>query len=193
MTQGVDITTLLTGARAGDREAQARLFEVVYGELRRMAARHLRNERRDHTLQPSALVHEAYLRLLGRLDVAWENRAHFFTTAAGTMRRILIDYARARRAQKRDGALHRVDVEDEPSAFAVDADADRLLVVDDALTRLAAWDRRQARVVELRFFGGLTIDETAEVLRISPKTVKRDWSMARAWLQTQLEEDERVG
>jgi RNA polymerase sigma factor (TIGR02999 family) len=193
MTQGVDITTLLTGARAGDREAQARLFEVVYGELRRMAAGHLRNERRDHTLQPSALVHEAYLRLLGRLDVPWENRAHFFTTAAGTMRRILIDHARTRRAQKRDGALRRVDVEHEPSAFAVDADADRLLVVDEALTRLAAWDERQARVVELRFFAGLTVDETAEVLGISSKTVKRDWSMARAWLQTQFEGGERVG
>ena len=188
----MEITALLTTARAGDRQAQARLFEAVYAELRRIAAGELRNERRDHTLQPSALVHEAYLRLLGRDDVQWENRAHFFVTAAGTMRRVLIDYARHRRARKRFGALQRVDLEDRPPMVA-DADIERLLVVDDALTKLAAWDERQAQVVELRFFGGLTVEETAEVLEVSPKTVKRDWSMARAWLQTRLEGRGDVG
>jgi RNA polymerase sigma factor (TIGR02999 family) len=192
MTTGPEISALLAGASAGDREAQARLFEVVYGELRRMAAGQLRSERRDHTLQPSALVHEAYLRLLGRPDLRWENRAHFFTTAAGTMRRILIDHARTHRARKRHGTLRRVDIDEHPSLFA-DGDAERWLVVDDALRTLAGWDERQARVVELRFFGGLTVEETADVLQVSPKTVKRDWSMARAWLQTQLEGRGRVG
>jgi RNA polymerase sigma factor (TIGR02999 family) len=192
MTAGTDITALLTSARAGDGQAQARLFDAVYGELRRIAAGELRKERPDHTLQPSALVHEAYLRLLGRDDVPWENRAHFFVTAAGTMRRVLIDYARQQRARKRFGALRRVDLE-EQLAIVADTDLERLLVVDDALRKLAAWDERQARVVELRFFGGLTVEETADVLQISPKTVKRDWRMARAWLQTQLEGHRHVG
>lgn len=186
MTAGPDITTLLAAARAGDSDGQSRLFEVVYGELRRIAAGQLRNERAEHTLQPTALVHEAYVRLLGRADLPWENRAHFFTTAAGTMRRILIDHARSRRALKRDGALKRVDLDEEPVIFR-DEDAERLIAVDDALQKLAEWDERQARVVELRFFGGLTVDETADVLRVSAKTVKRDWAMARAWLQSQLE------
>jgi RNA polymerase sigma factor (TIGR02999 family) len=187
-----EITTLLAAARAGDRDCQSRLFEAVYGELRRIAAAQLRGERRDHTLQPTALVHEAYIRLLGRGDVPWENRAHFFSTAAGTMRRILIDHARTRKADKRDGKLKRVDLDETPAAF-VEEDADRLLAVDEALGRLAQWDERQARVVELRFFGGLTVEETADVLAVSVKTVKRDWAMARAWLQTQLEGDEHVG
>jgi RNA polymerase sigma factor (TIGR02999 family) len=186
MATGSEITILLAGARAGDRVCQSRLFEVVYGELRHIAAAQLRGERPDHTLQPTALVHEAYVRLLGRGDVPWENRAHFFSTAAGTMRRILIDHARKRRAHKRDGALKRVDLDDHHAGFG-DEDAERLLVVDEALEKLAQWDERQARVVELRFFGGLTVDETADVLRISAKTVKRDWAMARAWLETLLE------
>jgi len=186
-----EITTLLAGARAGDRDCQSRLFEVVYAELRAMAARQLRHERSDHTLQPTALVHEAYVRLLGRGDIPWENRAHFFTTAAGTMRRILIDYARARNAQKREGALVRVDLDRDPVAFA-DEDADRLMIVNDALEQLSVWDERQARIVELRFFGGLTIEEIAEVLEISTKTVKRDWALARAWLHTRLESGPHV-
>jgi RNA polymerase sigma factor (TIGR02999 family) len=189
---GSELTTLLAAARAGDRDCQSRLFEVVYAELRRIAAGQLRGERPDHTLQPTALVHEAYVRLLGRGNIAWENRAHFFSTAAGTMRRILIDHARARRADKREGKLKRVDLDQEPAAFD-DQDAERLLVVDEALNKLAQWDERQARVVELRFFGGLTVEEAAEVLGVSPKTVKRDWAMARAWLQTQLEGGRHVG
>jgi RNA polymerase sigma factor (TIGR02999 family) len=118
--------------------------------------------------------------------MGWEHRAHFFTTAAGTMRRVLIDHARARNARKRPGGLKRVDLDREIQLFT-DDDSDRLLIVDAALEKLAAWDARQAKVVELRFFGGLTVEETADILKVSPKTVKRDWSMARAWLQTQIE------
>jgi RNA polymerase sigma factor (TIGR02999 family) len=187
-----EISALLAGARAGDRECQSRLFEVVYSELRRMAARQLQHERGDHTLQPTALVHEAYVRLLGRADVPWENRAHFFSTAAGTMRRILVDHARARKAQKREGALKRVDL-DEGSPAVGDDDAERLLIVNEALEQLEHWDERQARVVELRFFAGLTVEETADVLQVSAKTVKRDWALARAWLHTKLEGGAHVG
>ena len=183
-----DITTLLAGARGGDGDCQSRLFGVVYDELRRIAAVQLRGERRDHTLQATALVHEAYVRLLGRADVTWENRAHFFTTAAGTMRRILIDYARAHRAKKREGALARVEMDFDraPAPAAVDA-IDRLIWVDEALSRLADWDPELAKSVELRFFGGLTVDETAEALRTSPATIDRGWKIARAWLEVQLE------
>jgi RNA polymerase sigma-70 factor, ECF subfamily len=180
-----DITALLTAARTGDADCQARLFDVVYRQLRSMAAAQLRNERPGHTLQPSALVNEAYLRLLGRAHMSWENRAHFFSTAAGTMRRILIDHARTRRAQKRDGALKRMDLDQLPALF-VDEDVERLLMVDAALKKLAEWDERQAKVVELRFFAGLTTEEIAQVLSVSERTVKRDWSMARAWLVAQL-------
>jgi RNA polymerase sigma factor (TIGR02999 family) len=150
-----------------------------------MAAAQMRNERPGHTLQPSALVNEAYLRLLGRTDVSWENRAHFFSTAAGTMRRILIDHARARRAQKRDGALQKIDLDAVPALFA-DDDAERLLAVDDALQTLAEWDARQAEVVTLKFFAGLSTEEIAAALNVSERTVKRDWRMARAWLLTRL-------
>jgi RNA polymerase sigma factor (TIGR02999 family) len=181
-----DVSALLLAATAGDRDSESRLFNVVYAELKRMAAAQLRGERADHTLQPSALVHEAYIRLLGTAPVRWENRAHFFTTAAGTMRRILIDHARAKRARKRDGALQRVELEQEPVALDPH-DADSLLTIDEALDRLAAWEPRQARVVELRFFGGLSVEEAAAVLQVSAKTVKRDWSMARAWLKTQID------
>ena len=179
-----DVSALLIRASAGDRQCEARLFEVVYDELRRMAAAYLRNERADHTLQRSALVHETYLRLFGRQPVAFANRAHFFSIAAGTMRRILIDYARARSAEKRQCLAGHVDSAVDPAVYC---DADQLLVVDAALRRLADWDPRQAKIVELRFFGGLTVDETAEALGISSKTVKRDWALARAWLQVQLE------
>ena len=184
MTPERDLSALLAGASAGDRQCESRLFELVYDELRRMAAAQLRNERSDHTLQRSALVHETYLRLFGHQPVAFENRAHFFSVAAGTMRRILIDHARARSAEKRQCLTDGVELTAEP---AVDYEPDQLLVVDAALRRLAEWDPRQAQVVELRFFGGLTVEETAEALGISPKTVKRDWALARAWLQLQLE------
>ena len=180
-----DISTLLAGACAGDRKCESRLFDVVYEELKRMAAAQLRRERPEHTLQPSALVHEAYVRLLGAAEVRWDNRAHFFKTAAGVMRNILVDHARARRAQKRDGRLQRVELDWEPAAVG-EEDVERVIAIDEALRKLAEWDERQARVVELRFFAGFDVEETAEVLGVSAKTVKRDWSMARAWLQTQL-------
>lgn len=181
-----DVSTLLARARAGDRSSQERLFEVVYGELRRIAASYMRNERHNHTLQPSALVNEACARMLGRADAGWDNRAHFFTTAAGAMRHVLIDYARGRNAKKRDGLLERVDLDWQPLASAATA-PERLVALDVALEKLAAWDERQAKVVELRFFAGFDVDETAEILGVSAKTVKRDWSMARAWLLTQIE------
>jgi len=184
MSQG-DVTALLAAARRGDHESQGRLFDVVYHQLRGMAAAQMRKERPGHTLQPSALVNEAYVRLLGRGDVPWENRAHFFTTAAGTMRRILIDHARAKRAAKRDGALRRVDLDDAPALFA-DDDADRLIAVDDALQTLAEWNARQATVVSLKFFAGLSTEEIASALNVSERTIKRDWRMARAWLLSRL-------
>ena len=185
MTTG-PITALLAGARAGDDVCESQLFEAVYAELKRMASAQLRNERPDHTLQPSALVNEAYIRMLGAADAGWDNRAHFFKTAAGVMRRILVDHARKRRADKRDGKLQRVELDWEPAAVP-DHEVERVLAIDEALTRLAEWDVRQAKVVELRYFAGFDVGETAEILGVSEKTVKRDWSMARAWLQTQLE------
>lgn len=184
---GGEISALLAGARTGDSACESRLFEAVYAELRRMAAGQLRNERDDHTLQPSALVNEAYIRLLGAAEIGWDNRAHFFKTAAGVMRNILVDHARAKRARKRDGRLQRVELDWEPAAFA-DNDIERVIAVDDALRKLAAWDERQAKVVELRYFAGFDVVETADILGVSEKTVKRDWSMAKAWLQTQFED-----
>jgi RNA polymerase sigma factor (TIGR02999 family) len=181
-----DISALIAGARAGDSVCESRLFEAVYAELKRMAAGQLRNERSDHTLQPSALVNEAYIRMLGAAEAGWDNRAHFFKTASGVMRRILVDHARRRRADKRDGKLQRVELDWEPPAVA-DHDIERVIAIDEALEKLAEWDARQAKVVELRYFAGFDVVETAEILGVSEKTVKRDWSMARAWLQTRLE------
>ncbi len=180
-----EISTLLAGARAGDPKCESRLFEAVYSELRGMAAAFLRNERSDHTLQPTALVNEAYLRLLGVTDTEWENRAHFFKMASTVMRHILVDHARARRAHKREGRLARVTFDDVLPAFS-NTDLDRVLAVDEALQRLAEWDARQAKVVELRYFAGFDVAETADILGVSEKTVKRDWSMARAWLHSEL-------
>lgn len=185
MSSAADITELLREVRAGNRDCQAKLMSLVYDELHRLAAAHMRRERPDHTLQASALVNEAYLRLLGPNAVDWQNRAHFFATAASTMRRILVDYARSRNARKRDGALKRVELLDNIPAFS-DEYSGQMLALDAALEQLAEWDPRQSRVVELRFFGGLTVEEAAEVLGVSDKTVKRDWSMARAWLQNRI-------
>jgi len=184
--QTANISALLAGARGGDAVCEGRLFEAVYAELKRMAAAQLRHERADHTLQPSALVNEAYIRMLGAADAGWDNRAHFFTTAAGVMRRILVDHARKRRADKRDGKLQRVDLDWEPLAVA-DHDVEQVIAIDEALDKLAGWDQRQAKVVELRYFAGFDVVETARILGVSEKTVKRDWSMARAWLHSQLE------
>ena len=191
MDEPADITGLLAAARGGDVSAQGRLFDSVYRELKILAAARLRGERADHTLQPSALVNEAYIRFLGRTDVPWENRAHFFATAAGTMRRILIDHARARRADKRDGALHRVELDD--AIALADQDVEGLVAVDEALRELAEWDERQATVVNLKVFAGLQCEEIAEALKISERTVKRDWRTARAWLITRLKGSNLVG
>jgi RNA polymerase sigma-70 factor (ECF subfamily) len=181
-----DITELLTAAKLGGSQDVSRLFDAVYTELKRIARAQLRNERLGHTLQPSALVHEAYLKLLPA-GASWENRAHFFSTVAGVMRHILVDHARAHRAKKRQGNLERMDLDELPVLYA-DADAERLFIVDALLEKLAVLDARVVKVVELRFFAGLTIDETAEALQVSGKTVKRDWEFARSWMATQLEE-----
>jgi RNA polymerase sigma factor (TIGR02999 family) len=179
-----DITLLLTELQAGNRAAESKLVPLVYDELRRLARRYMRGERAEHTLQPTALVHEAYLRLIGQRDVEWQNRAHFFGVAAQLMRRILVDHARARKAEKRGGSAPKVSL-DETLVFTEAKGAD-LLALDEALTRLTERDPRQGRIVELRFFGGLTEDEAAEVLGVSTRTVKRDWNVARAWLYKEL-------
>ena len=164
----------------GDTRARDDLLPLVYSELRAQAARYLRRERRNHTLQPTALVHEAYLRLIGQTRVSWQNRAHFFGLAAEMMRRILVDHARKHQAAKRSCAEMRVAWDDRVGATQpLDCE---LLLLDQALTELAARDPRQAQVVELRYFGGLSEHETAELLAVSRTTVTRDWNVARAWL-----------
>ena len=168
----------------GDASETAELTEVLYGELRRIAAGYLRSENAGHTLQPTALVHEAFLRLSGQ-HVQWNDRTHFLAVAANTMRRVLVDHERKRSASKRDGGLRVTMDESVPDAGGDDR-ALELLALDDALVRLASLDPRTARVVELRFFGGLGVEETASVLEISPASVKRDWSFARAWLGREL-------
>lgn len=162
-----------------------RLLSIVYTELHKQAARYLRKERAGHTLQPTALVHEAYLRLIDQREVAWQNRAHFFGICAQLMRRILVDHARERLAEKRGGAGAVRLTLDERVAIVEEREVD-LLALDEALTRLAAMDKRQARVVELRFFSGLNVEETAKVMEVSPATVKLDWSMAKAWLRREM-------
>jgi RNA polymerase sigma factor (TIGR02999 family) len=179
-----NITHLLKEWNAGDAQALERLTPLVYEELRQQATRYLRRERPGHTLQTTALIHEAYLRLVDAKDVQWEGRAHFFAIAANLMRRILVDHARRRGADKRGGSQIRLTL-DETVAISDGSDVD-LLAIDEALERLAAIDPQQARVVELRFFSGLTVDETAAALAVSPKTVKRDWSVARAWLRREI-------
>ena len=175
-----DITVLLNRLANGDESAAEDLIPRVYDELRALAARHLRRERIGHTLEPTALVHEAYLRLMGSGQMTWANRAHFFGVAANTMRRVLIDYARKRHAQKRgDGMAH---IELEEHLVVSDEKCEALLAVDQALDRLAVQDARQARVVELRYFVGLTEEETALVMGISSRTVRREWLFAKAWL-----------
>ena len=179
-----EITLLLADLQAGNRSAESRLIPLVYNELRRVAGRYMRGERAGHTLQPTALVHEAYLRLIGQRDVAWQNRSHFYAVAARLMRNVLVDHARARQAHKRGGQERKVTF-DEALELAGGESTD-LLALDEALTRLAQRDPRQARIVELRFFGGLSEKEAAEVLRISVRTVKRDWAVARAWLYREI-------
>jgi RNA polymerase sigma-70 factor (ECF subfamily) len=179
-----EITRLLGELKAGNKRAESKLVEAVYPELRRIAGRYLKRERAGHTLQATALVNEAYLRLVGQIDKDWKNRSHFFAVAAQLMRRILVDYARERKAQKRDGGRRRVDLSD--TLMISDDRLDEIIVIDAALNRLAEWDPRQCRVVELRFFSGLTEDEIAEILGVAPRTVKRDWRVAKAWLHGEL-------
>lgn len=185
-----EVTQLLRAWASGDRLALDRLTPLVYDELRRMARRYMRNERGGNTLQTTALVNEAYLRLIDVRNVNWSDRVHFFAVSAQMMRRILVDAARARGSAKRGGLLQRaahsaaVNLDDIP-----DMRSDRgaeLLAVDDALQRLAEFDPRKAQVVELRYFGGLSVDETAEVVKISAQSVLRDWKLAKAWLTREL-------
>src|SRR5437763_10984605 len=184
MTSQHEITRLLADWSNGDRGALARLTPVGYDELRRLAGRYLRQERVGHSLQSAALVHEAFLKLVGQNTVRWQNRAHFFGIAAQMIRRILVDYARARQAGKRGSGAERLSL-DEAIALPGAPDLD-LLALDDALEGLAKIDERQSRLVELRFFAGLTLEETAEVLQMSIATAKRDWVSAKAWLSREI-------
>ena len=188
MTQSSqNITELLVGYGRGDKEALDQLMPIVYDELRRQAARYLRREQAGNTLQTTALIHETYVRLVDQRNVQWQNRAHFFGIAAQMMRRILVDHARAKKRVKRGGSDVRVSLGD--ATVAVKGQDLDVVALDEALERLAKIDEEQSRVVELRFFSGLTVEETAEVMQISKATVKRDWSMAKAWLHRELSGD----
>jgi RNA polymerase sigma factor (TIGR02999 family) len=182
---GGAVTLLLTRLREGNQEAANELAPLVYAELRRMAGAYMQRERSGHTLQATALVHEAYMRLVGGEPAEWQNRAHFFAIAAHTMRQVLLDYARRRHADKRGGAgIRKVDMDAE---LLVASDAlEDVIAVDEALEKLAAIDPRQSRLVELRFFAGLSVEEAAEVLGVSAVTVKREWRLAKAWLRREL-------
>ena len=183
-----NVTDLLLAWGRGDRSALDALLPLIYGELRRQADRALRRESSGHTLQPTALVHEAYLRLIDQERVEWQNRSHFFGVAAQLIRRILIDHARSRHAVKRGGGAIQLTLEDGDGQRRSDADdAVDILSLNDALERLTALDPRQGQVVELRYFGGLSIQETAAAMGISVATVKREWAVARAWLRRELE------
>jgi RNA polymerase sigma factor (TIGR02999 family) len=184
MTSQHEITRLLTDWSRGDRQALEKLTPLVYDELRRLASRYLRRERSGHTLQSTALVHEAYLKLVEQKNVKWQSRAHFFGIAAQMIRRILVDYARAHNADKRGAGAEKLSL-DEAIALPGGPDLD-LIALDDALEGLARLDARQSRLVELRFFAGLTLEETAEVLDMSLATAKRDWVSAKAWLSREL-------
>jgi RNA polymerase sigma factor (TIGR02999 family) len=179
-----DVTQLLLQLTAGDRAVLDELLSLIYRELRGLAANYLRRERPDHTLQPTALVHEAYLRLIDQTQVNWQNRAHFFGVAAQMMRRILVDHARAHNAEKRGQEFEKLSL-DENIDQAIERSAE-LVALDDALKALAEFDPQKSRIVELRYFGGLSVEETAAVLGVTPVTVKRHWRMAKAWLYGQM-------
>jgi RNA polymerase sigma-70 factor, ECF subfamily len=183
-----DITQLLKDWSDGDREAPSQLMPLVYQELRRLADHYMSHERASHTLQPTALVNEAYLRLIDQTRVDWQNRAHFFGIAAQLMRRVLLDHARAHHAGKRGGAAKRLSL-DEASILPEERASD-LIALDEALEELAKLDERKSRIVELRFFGGLGVDETAEVLGIHRATILRDWAVAKAWLHRELSKED---
>ena len=179
-----DVTVLLNRVSAGDNSAPGKLLELVYEDLRHLAGAYMQAERGDHTLQATALVHEAYLRLVDWENVSWENRAQFFAVAAQVMRRVLVDHARGKNAAKREGSQQKLTLDDAVS-FANEKEFD-VLALEEALLSLEKLDPRQAKIVELRFFGGLSIDEAAHVLKISSTTVKREWTIAKAWFQREL-------
>lgn len=178
-----EVTQLLASLNAGDARAADALIPLVYKELRRLAGHYLKQERPGHTLQPTALVHEAFLKLVGQ-EASWQNRNHFFAMAANLMRRILVDYARSHDAKKRGGSAEKVSLDD-AFVFATERPSE-VIALDEAMKELAEIDPRRAQVVELKFFGGLNTDEIAEVLGVHSNTVLRDWNLARAWLKTQL-------
>ena len=182
-----EVTQILRDWQSGDKSAAERLFPLVYDELKRQARKYLRRERVNHTLQPTALVHEAYLRLIDQTGLTAETRTHFFAVAARLMRQILVDHARTRNAEKRGGAAERFSIED--IEILPDQSAADLLELDEALQRLEAIDERKCRVVDLRFFGGLSENEIAEVLGVSEKTVRRDWHFAKLWLFRELSQN----
>ena len=187
-TSSHEVTALLLSWSAGDRDAPARLMPLVYDELRRLARGHLRRERADHTLQPTALVNEAYLRVVDQTRVNWENRAQFFGLAARLMRNILVDHARERAAQKRggDGIQPAPRLSLDETRVAIEERAADIVALDEALKSLAEFDERKSRVVEMRFFGGLSVEETAAALGVSDKTVMREWRIAKMWLHREL-------
>ena len=186
-----EVTQLLVRWREGDPAALDELMPLVYAELHRLASRHMRGERPGHTLQTSALVNEVYLKLAGHGELEWQNRAHFFAVAAQAMRRILVDHARRAGNQKRGGGARKVALED--ALFVSDERADEVVALDDALKRLAEIAPRKSQLVELRFFGGLSIEEAAEVLQVSPGTVMRDWTFTKAWLRREIAGDGEDG
>jgi RNA polymerase sigma-70 factor, ECF subfamily len=181
-----EVTRLLTDLRAGKKDAEAQLFPLVYDELRRIAAAYLRQERPNHTLQPTALVHEAYLRLVEQSEQNWQNRAHFLGIGAHLMRQILVDHARKRNAAKRGGNEQLVSLNDLEVAGPGMQSPEDLIALDEALLKLEGIDPQQCNIVELRFFGGLTEEEISHLLGVSVRTVKRDWSVARAWLYAEI-------
>lgn len=179
-----EVTCLLHELRRGQKEAEERLIPLVYGELHRIAAAYLRHEAPHHSLQPTALVHEAYLRLTDIKEIDWQNRSHFFAVSATVMRRILVDHARANRARKRGDGWDAVSLNE--AILPSPERASEILALDESLNRLSRLDARQAKIVELRFFAGMSEEETGEVLGISSRTVKRDWRIAKAWLFKEL-------
>jgi RNA polymerase sigma-70 factor, ECF subfamily len=180
-----EITQMLIELTGGNKEVVNQILPHIYDELRRLAGSYLRRERADHTLQPTALVHEAYMNLIDQKQVHWQNRAHFFGIAAQVMRRILMDHARKHTAEKRGGDAEKLPLEEEILIVSHDRSAD-LIALDDALENLATFDPQKARIVELRYFGGLSIEETAEVTGVSVPTINRQWRMAKAWLHAEL-------
>jgi RNA polymerase sigma-70 factor, ECF subfamily len=179
------VTQLLLNWSRGERAALDELMPLVYQELRKLAGHYLRSERSDHTLQPTALIHEAYLRMIGKDMPQWQSRAHFFGVASRLMRQILVDHARTRHAVKRGSDRQKISLDDAPQVFA-QTDAAKLLALDDALTKLAAFDERRSRILEMRAFGGMSVEETAAALGVSDTTVKREMRLAQAWIRREL-------